>query len=164
MHYRLYRPEDFPQLYAIELACFQPPSASPAATCANSSPTPDSATWIAEEDKPDDRLRHRRLDRTPTPDHRLYPDHRSRPRPAQARHRHRTSAAASRPPPAPPAPKSSGSTSQKQRLRHPPLPGTRLSPKGREENYYAPGIHALIYLQILTLNNPHNSLRKSHFT
>ena len=42
MLYRLYLPADFPQLYAIEQLCFQPPFAFPAPTCANSSqiPTP----------------------------------------------------------------------------------------------------------------------------
>ncbi|MGC1462188.1 MAG: N-acetyltransferase [Terracidiphilus sp.] len=48
MHYRLYRPGDFPQLYAIELACFQPPIRFSRRYMQQLIADPDSATWIAE--------------------------------------------------------------------------------------------------------------------
>lgn len=49
MHYRLYRPADFAQLYAIEEVCFQPPLRFPRAYMRRVIENPDSATWIAEE-------------------------------------------------------------------------------------------------------------------
>lgn len=49
MHYRLYRSGDFPQLYAIELACFQPSIRFSRCTMQQLIANPDSATWIAEE-------------------------------------------------------------------------------------------------------------------
>jgi [ribosomal protein S18]-alanine N-acetyltransferase len=49
MHYRLYIPTDFPQLYAIEELCFQPPLRFPRAYMRRVIENPDSATWIAEE-------------------------------------------------------------------------------------------------------------------
>ena len=49
MHYRLYLPADFPQLYAIEQLCFQPPIRFPRAYMRQLITNPDSATWIAEE-------------------------------------------------------------------------------------------------------------------
>ena len=51
MLYRLYRAEDFPQLYAIERECFQPPLRSPRRYMRQLVDSPDSATWIAEEDQ-----------------------------------------------------------------------------------------------------------------
>jgi ribosomal-protein-alanine N-acetyltransferase len=48
--YRLYRPEDFSQLYAIEEACFQPPFRFPRRTMRQLVDSPRSATWIAEEE------------------------------------------------------------------------------------------------------------------
>lgn len=50
MLYRLYRPADFPQLYAIEQACFQPPFRFPRRTMQQLVASPNSATWIAEAD------------------------------------------------------------------------------------------------------------------
>jgi ribosomal protein S18 acetylase RimI-like enzyme len=50
MLYRLYRAEDFPQLYAIERECFQPPFRFPRRYMQQLIASPDSATWIAEED------------------------------------------------------------------------------------------------------------------
>jgi ribosomal protein S18 acetylase RimI-like enzyme len=47
---RLYLPEDFPQLYAIEQLCFQPPFRFPRRYMQQLVASPDSATWIAEED------------------------------------------------------------------------------------------------------------------
>jgi [ribosomal protein S18]-alanine N-acetyltransferase len=49
MHYRLYRPADFPQLYAIEELCFQPPLRFPRNYMTRVIKNPNSATWIAEE-------------------------------------------------------------------------------------------------------------------
>jgi ribosomal-protein-alanine N-acetyltransferase len=51
MHYRLYLPADFPQLYAIERECFQPPFRFPRRYMRQLVDSPDSATWIAEEDQ-----------------------------------------------------------------------------------------------------------------
>jgi ribosomal protein S18 acetylase RimI-like enzyme len=50
MHYRLYRPADFPQLYAIEQLCFQPPFRFPRRYVQQLVGSPKAATWIAEED------------------------------------------------------------------------------------------------------------------
>jgi len=49
MNYRLYREDDFPQLYAIELACFEPPIRFSRQTMRRLIADPASATWIAEE-------------------------------------------------------------------------------------------------------------------
>jgi len=51
MLYRLYLPEDFPQLYAIEQLCFQPPFRFSRRSMQQVLANPDSATWIAEEDR-----------------------------------------------------------------------------------------------------------------
>jgi [ribosomal protein S18]-alanine N-acetyltransferase len=51
MHYHLYRPDDFPQLYAIEQLCFQPPFRFPRRYMQQLVSSPGSATWIAEEDQ-----------------------------------------------------------------------------------------------------------------
>ena len=49
MHYRLYRPGDFTQLYAIEEACFQPPLRFPRGYMRQLVNTSSAATWVAEE-------------------------------------------------------------------------------------------------------------------
>ena len=49
MDYRLYREDDFTQLYAIELACFEPPFRFSRNTMRTLIRDPASATWIAEE-------------------------------------------------------------------------------------------------------------------
>lgn len=49
MDYRLYREDDFTQLYAIELACFEPPFRFSRNTMRTLIRDPGSATWIAEE-------------------------------------------------------------------------------------------------------------------
>ncbi len=51
MHYRLYRPEDFPQLYAIEEICFQPPIRFPRRYMRQLVGSAKTATWIAEQDQ-----------------------------------------------------------------------------------------------------------------
>jgi ribosomal protein S18 acetylase RimI-like enzyme len=47
--YRPYRPDDFPQLYAIERTCFQPPFRFAVRYMRKLIENPASATWIAEE-------------------------------------------------------------------------------------------------------------------
>ena len=49
INYRLYRPEDFPQLYAIEQACFEPPFRFGRGYMRQLVTISDGATWIAEE-------------------------------------------------------------------------------------------------------------------
>jgi ribosomal protein S18 acetylase RimI-like enzyme len=48
--YRLYIPEDFAALYAIEKACFEPPYRFARSYMRQLISQPDAATWIAEED------------------------------------------------------------------------------------------------------------------
>ena len=49
MNYRLYREDDFTQLYEIELACFVPPFRFSRPVMRRLVADPRSATWIAEE-------------------------------------------------------------------------------------------------------------------
>lgn len=49
MLYRLYKPEDFAALYAIEEACFQPPHRFSRAYMRQLIQQPNAATWIAED-------------------------------------------------------------------------------------------------------------------
>jgi ribosomal protein S18 acetylase RimI-like enzyme len=51
MNYRLYHEDDFPRLYAVELACFEPPFRFSRQTMRRLIADPASATWIAEEDE-----------------------------------------------------------------------------------------------------------------
>jgi ribosomal-protein-alanine N-acetyltransferase len=51
MHYRLYRPGDFPQLYAIEQECFQPPFRFPRRYMQQLLANQNSAAWVADEDQ-----------------------------------------------------------------------------------------------------------------
>jgi ribosomal protein S18 acetylase RimI-like enzyme len=48
--YRLFKPEDFAVLYAIEEACFQPPHRFSRTYMRQLIQQPDAATWIAEQD------------------------------------------------------------------------------------------------------------------
>jgi ribosomal-protein-alanine N-acetyltransferase len=48
--YRLYNPDDFPALYAIEEVCFRPPHQFSRGYMRNLIEQPNSATWIAEDD------------------------------------------------------------------------------------------------------------------
>lgn len=50
MQYRLYQPEDFAQLYAIEEQCFQPPDRFGRRYMQRLINSAKSATWIAEEE------------------------------------------------------------------------------------------------------------------
>lgn len=49
MHYRLFEPADFDDLYAIEEICFQPPQRFSRRYMRQLTTSPDAATWIAEE-------------------------------------------------------------------------------------------------------------------
>lgn len=49
MLYRLYQPEDFPALYAVEELCFDPPWRFSRSYMRKIVKNPHSATWIAEE-------------------------------------------------------------------------------------------------------------------
>lgn len=49
MLYRLYTPEDFAALYAIEEVCFQPPHRFSRGNMRQLIRQPDAATWIAED-------------------------------------------------------------------------------------------------------------------
>ncbi|HEY1895123.1 MAG TPA: N-acetyltransferase [Terracidiphilus sp.] len=50
MHYRLYRPADFAQFYAIEETCFQPPVRFSRRYLRQIIEKGNSATWVADED------------------------------------------------------------------------------------------------------------------
>ncbi|MGA9667908.1 MAG: N-acetyltransferase [Terracidiphilus sp.] len=50
VNYRLYKPEDFAALYAIEQVCFQPPFRFSRAYIRQLVSSADAATWIAEEE------------------------------------------------------------------------------------------------------------------
>lgn len=50
MRYRLYKPEDFEALYAIERLCFQPPLRFERAYLEQVTRARDGATWVAESD------------------------------------------------------------------------------------------------------------------
>jgi ribosomal protein S18 acetylase RimI-like enzyme len=50
MLYRLYKPADFAQLYAIEVACFEPPFRFSQALVRELTRDAHSAAWVAEED------------------------------------------------------------------------------------------------------------------
>lgn len=49
MRYRLYQPPDFPQLYAVEELCFEPPLRFPRSYMRRVINNPASATWVAEQ-------------------------------------------------------------------------------------------------------------------
>ena len=51
MRYRLYKPEDFVALYAIEEVCFQPPHRFSRSYMRQLVKHPNAATWIAEDDR-----------------------------------------------------------------------------------------------------------------
>jgi|SRR5215831_18236434 len=51
MHYRLFQPEDFDSLYAIEEVCFQPPERFTRRYMRQLIASANSATWIAEENR-----------------------------------------------------------------------------------------------------------------
>jgi ribosomal protein S18 acetylase RimI-like enzyme len=50
VRYRLYRPDDFDSLYALEAACFEPPLRFPRSYMRRLVISGRSATWLAEDD------------------------------------------------------------------------------------------------------------------
>ena len=50
MQYRLYKPEDFAQLYAVEEACFEPEFRFSRALMRDLVSSKEAATWVAEDD------------------------------------------------------------------------------------------------------------------
>ena len=50
MNYRLFQPEDFPDIYAIEEVCFQRPERFSRRYMRHLLNSPETATWIAEQD------------------------------------------------------------------------------------------------------------------
>jgi ribosomal-protein-alanine N-acetyltransferase len=51
MNYRLFQPDDFHDLYAIEEVCFQPPERFTRRYMRQLLESPEAATWIAEKDQ-----------------------------------------------------------------------------------------------------------------
>ena len=149
MHYRLYQPEDFPQLYAIEQECFQPPDRFPRRYMQQLVTSPAAATWIAEENQQmtsfaiiewtseavDTIAYIQTLE--------VAPAHRKRGIATQLLRLLETSATAV------------GATAIALHVAESNAPAIHLyqshgyQPKGREENYYAHGVPALIYLKPL---------------
>ena len=159
MHYRLYQSADFPQLYAIELLCFQPPFRFSRRYMQQLIANPNSATWIAEsriaEAKPAEQEREMTafaIVEWSTEDAQttayiqtleVAPAHRKRGIATQLLHRLEGSA------------RNAGATAIGLHVAEPNAPAIHLyqahgyQPHGREENYYAHGIPALTYLKPL---------------
>ena len=145
MDYRLYRDDDFMQLYNIELACFEPPFRFSRQTMRRLIGDPDSATWIAEEQEqmagfailywaqpPEQPLAYiQTLE--------VLPAHRSRGVGRELLRRAEKSAS------------SAGAHVIWLHVAESNAPAIRLyeahgySQQGREENFYAKGIPALLY-------------------
>ena len=150
MLYRLYQPADFRRALRGRGALLSAAhSASAAPGCASSSPSPNSATWIAEENENDGRLRHRRV------------DHRAQGGPSPTSRRLKCiqirAGAASPPsycaalktPPARPARRSIWlHVDVENRCRHPSLRSHGYARQGREEHYYARHRAAFIYARV----------------
>ena len=149
MNYRLYREDDFLQLYAIELACFEPPFRFSRQTMRRLIADPGSATWIAEE--------HERMAGfaivfwAPAPEQPLayiqtlevVPAQRNRGVARELLQRVEESA------------RSVGAHVIWLHVAEANLPARRLyeahgfSQQGREDNYYAKGIPALLYAKAI---------------
>ncbi len=144
MHYRLYRPSDFPQLYAIELACFQPPIRFSRRYMHQLIANPDSATWIAEEEDQmtgfaiADWSTHATQTIAYIQTLEVAPAHRNRGIATELLHRLETSAIAA------------GAHILWLHVAETNAPAIRLyqshgfQPQSREENYYTHSLHALI--------------------
>lgn len=151
MHCRLYRPEDFPQLYAIEQLCFKPPLRFPRRYMQQLVSSSNAATWIAEEDshltgfaivnwymkaKPI-RAYIQTLE--------VAPAHRKQGIATQLLHRLESSA------------RTAGARVIGLHVAESNVPAIHLyqahgyQPQGREESYYASGVPALIYLKPIGL-------------
>jgi ribosomal protein S18 acetylase RimI-like enzyme len=153
MLYRLYRSQDFSQLYAIEQTCFQPPFRFPRRYMRQLVDSPDSATWIAVEDRQMAGFAivdwTRELPREPgqtiayIQTVEVTPPHRNRGIANELLRRIETSAGAA------------GATALWLHVAEQNAAAIRLYQahgyllKGREENYYAAGIPALIFAKTL---------------
>ena len=149
MHYRLYQPADFPQLYAIEQECFQPPYRFPRRYMQQLVTSPNAATWIAEEDREMTAFAIVEWSKEETQTIayiqtlEVAPAHRKRGIATQLLHRLETSAI------------TAGATAIALHVAESNAPAIHLyqshayQPQGREENYYAHGIPALTYLKPL---------------
>jgi ribosomal-protein-alanine N-acetyltransferase len=151
MHYRLYLPEDFPQLYAIEQLCFQPPLRFPRRYMQQLVSSPNAATWIAEANQQMTAFAIIDWDLEANPIHayiqtlEVAPAHRKQGIATQLLHCLESSAIAAR------------AHLLGLHVAESNAPAIRLyqahgyQPQGREESYYAPGIPALIYAKPLDL-------------
>lgn len=149
MFYRLYRPEDFPALYAIEEICFQPPFRFSRSTMRSLVSATTAATWIAEEQK--QMAGFAIVHRAPEPDGpiayiqtiEVAPTQRNRGIARELLKLLENSAT------------TAGARAIWLHVAEANAPAIRLYescgylPQGREENFYATGIHAVIYLKAL---------------
>lgn len=154
MLYRLYRPDDFPALYAIEEICFQPPFRFSRSTMRSLVSAASSVTWVAEEHEqmagfaivywtrdPDETMAYiQTIEVSPT--------QRNRGIARELLRRLESSASAA------------GACAIWLHVAEANAPAIRLYEshgyvrQGREENFYAANIHALIYLKGLELSRP----------
>jgi ribosomal protein S18 acetylase RimI-like enzyme len=151
MHYRLYRPDDFPQLYAIEQLCFQPPFRFPRRYMQQLVSSLDAATWVAEEDRQMTGFaivnwyKKAKPVRAYIQTVEVAPIHRNRGIATQLLHRVESAALAA------------GASVMGLHVAESNLTAISLyqthgyQAQGREESYYAPGIPALIYRKPLDL-------------
>jgi len=149
MLYRLYLPSDFSQLYAIEQACFQPPFRFPRRYMQQLVSSPDSATWIAEEDRlmAGFAIVDWAAEATPITAYiqtiEVAPAHRQRGIASELLRRVEASASGA------------GAIAIGLHVAESNTAAIRLyqahgyQPQGREENYYAWGLHALIFAKNL---------------
>ena len=153
MLFRLYRPQDFSQLYAIEQACFQPPFRFPRRYMRQLVDSHAAATWIAEEDQQMAGFAIVDWTRELTRESgqaiayiqtvEVTPTHRNRGIANELLRRIESSAGAA------------GATALWLHVAEQNAAAIRLYqahsylPQGREENYYAAGIPALIFAKTL---------------
>jgi ribosomal-protein-alanine N-acetyltransferase len=152
MHYRLYLPGDFPQLYAIEQECFQPPFRFPRRYMQQLLANPNSAAWIAEDDHQmtgfaiANWAQHGAQTIAYIQTLEVAPVHRKKGIATQLLSRLESSAIAA------------GALLLWLHVAETNTPAIALykahgyRPKGREENFYAPGINALIYFKSIGLH------------
>jgi ribosomal-protein-alanine N-acetyltransferase len=149
MHYRAYQPGDFPQLYAIEQECFQPPFRFPRRYMQQLVTSPAAATWIAEENE--QMTAFAIVEWTSESGNTIAyiqtlevaPAHRKRGIATELLHRLETSAS------------TAGATAISLHVAESNASAIHLyhahgyQPQGKEENYYAHGIPALTYFKTL---------------
>jgi ribosomal-protein-alanine N-acetyltransferase len=150
VHYRLYRPEDFPQLYAIEQLCFQPPFRFSRSYMRQLVASPNAATWIAEEEQQmtgfaiADWTREATQTAAYIQTVEVAPPHRKHGIATELLDRLEASA------------RTAGASAIGLHVAEQNASAIRLyrahgyHPQGREESYYAPGIAALIYAKPLS--------------